>query len=199
MIRIGYMGIPFSNTEEAAKKLAGIMGWGSFELVPLMSAAGVAESLGSGGSDYGVVAVRNAVAGPVEETRAALSRGSFETVAEASIPIHHCAFVKREGIAIRAVASHVQALMQTGRSLERLYPGAEMIEAEDTAYAAEMLSEGILPEDVAVVCRRDAGERYGLLLAHENIEDDRDNMTSFLLIRPTGRGRGLAHPASGAV
>jgi prephenate dehydratase len=58
-----------------------------------------------------------------------------------------------------------------------------MEECEDTAYAAEMLSEGMLEEGSAAVCRKDAGEHYGLYLDRENVEDREDNMTKFSLVR----------------
>ena len=54
---------------------------------------------------------------------------------------------------------------------------------EDTAIAAEYLAEGKLPEDTAVVCRRNAGQMFHLRMIHENIEDRSDNMTEFHLLR----------------
>ena len=51
------------------------------------------------------------------------------------------------------------------------------------AYAAEMLAVGKLPEGSAAVCRKDAGEHYGLFLANENVEDNPDNMTKFSLVK----------------
>ena len=53
----------------------------------------------------------------------------------------------------------------------------------DTAIAAEMLSDGRLTEDTAVVCRRNAGEMFGLSMLYENIEDLEGNMTEFKLLR----------------
>ena len=74
-------------------------------------------------------------------------------------------------------------MAQSRKNLEKLYPGAEFVECEDTAYAAEMLAEGKLPAGSAAVCRRDAGEHYGLFLANENVEDNPDNMTRFSLVK----------------
>ena len=55
---------------------------------------------------------------------------------------------------------------------------------EDTAIAARYLADGRLPEDTAVLCRKNAGEAFGLHLVAENLEDDPRNMTEFILIKP---------------
>ena len=98
-------------------------------------------------------------------------------------PIHHCVFKRKKDDEVTSLVSHIQALMQSENNLKRLYPGAILVECEDTAYAAEMLSKGELPEGSAAVCRRDAGEHYGLYLDNENVEDNKDNMTKFSLVR----------------
>ena len=33
------------------------------------------------------------------------------------------------------------------------------------------------------MCRRDAGEFYGLFMANENVEDQKENMTRFAFLR----------------
>ena len=183
MIRIGYMGIPFSNSAEMSQKLADAHGLGESEHVPLMSAKGVVDALMEGSIDYGVLAVTNRFAGTVLESQKAQEGLPIESLRMEWTPIHHCVFVKGSDVRVTKVVSHVQALLQSRDSLERLYPDAELVECEDTAYAAEMLAEGIIGPECAAVCRKDAGEHYGLTLVHENIEDNKDNMTQFSLIR----------------
>ncbi len=183
-MRISYMGIPFSNSEEAANKFASSMGWNDVELVPAMTAEGVVASISSGESDYGVVAYSNITAGKVIETEIALKgRNNIVKISTDTVPIHHCIFTKNKDSKIRKISSHIQALLQTKNSLDRLYPGTERVEVEDTAYAAEMLADGRLQNDTAVVCRKNAGDHYGLFMAHENVEDRKDNMTTFILIK----------------
>ena len=184
-VTIAYMGIPGSNSEQAAMDFAAEMGWEDYDLLPRVDSRGVIRSMDEEGADYGVVAVANINAGPVIETREALEgRDDIEFVLSFWVPIHHCVFVK-EGYdgPVRHIASHIQALLQTKGNLERLFPDADRIEVEDTAVAAEYLSEGKLSEDTAVVCRRNAGQMFGLRMIHENIEDRSDNMTEFHLLR----------------
>ena len=184
MLRLGYMGIPLSNSEEAALSFAKKHDFQNYQMIPLMCSANVVESLEKGDIDVGVVAVKNAIAGTVKETELALkNKNGIEIVDTIDVPIHHCLFTKSPNINIKAVASHVQALLQTKDNLQRLCPETERIEVADTAYAAEMLAKGELSTDVAVVCRKEAGIYHGLILIKENIEDDKRNMTSFSMMK----------------
>lgn len=184
IIRIGYMGIPFSNTEEMALIFSKKFDLKDAELIPLMSAKNVMDELVAGRVDYGVLAVENKFAGIVEESR--IAKAGVRNLKELDLmwsPIHHCVFKRNKDDEVRSLVSHIQALMQSQNNLRRLYPGAEFVECEDTAYAAEMLSKGELPEGSAAVCRRDAGEHYGLYLDNENVEDNKENMTRFSLVK----------------
>ena len=183
-VRVGYMGIPFSNSEEMARVFSNKFDLNDVELVPLMSAKNVMDGLVAGDIDYGVLAVENKFAGIVEESRIAkLGVRNYLELDLMWSPIHHCVFKRNKDDKVTTLVSHVQALMQSQNNLRRLYPGAEFVECEDTAYAAEMLAKGELPEGAAAVCRRDAGEHYGLYLDSENVEDNKDNMTRFSLVK----------------
>ena len=183
MVIVGYMGIPGSNSEQAAIDLSRRMGWDEPTLLPLMSSRGVVDGLRDGSCEYGVLAVANITAGPVIETMESLAGVDHDVVLDQWFSIHHCVFVKNPDVTIRHISSHIQALLQTKEHLDALYPDADRIACEDTAYAAENLSKGLISEDTAVVCRRNAGEMFGLTMVHENIEDRADNMTQFHLIR----------------
>jgi len=184
MLRLGYMGIPFSNSEEAALRFIDKCHLENVILVPLMCSKNVIEALENKEIDLGVVALKNAIAGAVIETEIAMcGRDLIETVGNVDVPIHHCLYIKHPDSKIRAIASHVQALLQCENNLERLYPKTEKIEIADTAYAAEMLAGDSLSDEVAVICRKEAGDHHKLTLLNENIEDDERNMTSFSLLR----------------
>ena len=181
-IKVGYMGIPFSNSEAMALEFLREMNWKDAELIALMSSKATVDALLKGEVDYGVLAVRNSSAGEVGETKESLEGIRYRKILEGSERIHHCLFVKNEGSEVRCICSHIQALGQCRQSLEELFPGIEQKDCSDTAYAAEMLSKGELPEDCAVICRKSAGEHYGLCLLKENIEDRGDNETFFYLV-----------------
>ena len=182
--RVGYMGIPLSNSEHMAMIFSEKHGLKNIELVPLMSANNVVKALVSGDIVYGVLATLNRFAGTVVETRIALrDRYDIEKIDSDWTPIHHCVFTKDKDVKVTRVVSHIQALLQSEKNLKELYPDAEWMECEDTAYAAEMLAKGELPEGSAAVCRKEAGEYYGLHLVAENVEDNEGNMTLFSFVR----------------
>lgn len=188
-MKIGYQGIEGSNSEASAKSMAKRLGWTDVEYVPLVHSRGVVEALLSGAVDCGVMATLNHVAGVVQETESALRGVNYRMLALDCIPIHHCLFVKDASVTeIRSIASHIQALEQCRGTLARDYPKAAWKEEEDTAIAARYLAEGLLPRDAGVLCRRDAGEAFGLHLVRENLEDDAENATEFELIRLSKKG-----------
>lgn len=181
MKKMGYMGIPLSNSENAAKIFLDKHGIEA-ELVPLVTSEGVVKALLNGTADYGVVATKNIVAGPVIETEEAMKLGRVCKIDEIGVPIHHCVFVKRKDVVIDTVASHIQALGQTKSNLDILFPDTKRITVEDTALAAEMLADGRLSENTAVICGMSAGIYNGLILLESNVEDDKENLTYFALI-----------------
>ena len=188
-MKIGYQGIKGSNSEASARSMAKRLGWTGVEYVPLVHSRGVVAALLAGEVDYGVMATLNHVAGVVQETEAALRGLNYRMLALDCIPIHYCLFVRDASVTkIHTVASHIQALEQCRGTLAREYPNAVWKEAEDTAIAARHLAEGVLPKDTGVLCRRDAGEAFGLHLVRENLEDDAENATEFELIRLSEKG-----------
>ena len=183
-MRIAYQGIPGSNSEAVSVLFAKNQGFESPEYIPAVHSQGVVDMLARGEADYGVMATRNLIAGSVEETTNALNTISHRVLDAQWLPVHHCLFVKRPGVEIKAIASHIQALDQCRGNLQKRYPGMALKEMEDTAIAARYLADGGLPETTAVLCRRNAGEMFGLHMAAENLEDDPRNMTEFVLIKP---------------
>ena len=165
MVRIGYQGDIGSNSEEAALRFVrDYLGLQSdeYELVPLIESQRVVNKLKDKRIDYGVMAVRNSIAGIVKETEVALKGECFPVETTIVIPIHHCVFIK-QGIdesVIDTVTSHIQALHQTRKTRELWHPEWCEIVSNDTASAARALAEGKLPSCYAVICRKNAGEKY---------------------------------------
>ena len=184
-MKIAYQGIPGSNSEAASVLFAQNQGFVAPEYLPAVHSRGVVDMLVRGEADYGVMATRNLIAGVVEESLEALKDFTYLTVDAQWLPVHHCLFVKDETvISFDCIASHVQALDQCRGNLLRRYPGVRQQEVEDTALAARYLAEGKLSPSTAVLCRKNAGEAFGLHLAAERLEDDPRNMTEFVLIKP---------------
>ncbi len=185
-IKIGIQGELGSNCEEAAVKLAEKYDIKNYKIIPLVTSANVAASLNAEYIDYGVMATENSIAGRVAETELAMRelRTPYHISLPLYIPIHHCIFLKPDVKTedLNTIVSHIQALKQTRHTRDKLCPGLKEIKAEDTAAAARKLSEGIYPDNYAVICRKNAGEMYGLELWLENIEDDKSNETAFVML-----------------
>lgn len=184
MIRIGYQGIEGSNAEQAAKDLVKKLDLRDVEYVPLVDSPHVIKAMKTGETDFGVCAVYNSAAGMVLETFFATNGVELLIRGETTMNIHHCLFKKRDDIPdenLRFVASHILAIKQCENSIRYRYPQLKSIEVDDTGKAAKDLSEGELTEEYAVLCRKNAGEMFGLCLMDENIEDYKDNRTHFCL------------------
>lgn len=189
-MKIGYQGIEGSHSEEAAKTFARELGLKKVQLIPLISSLSVVEKLEKGEVDYGVVAVRNTLGGEVIETREALRNKDPQVLRQRSFAIHHCLFVLDSSVRlgdILAVASHIQALVQCQGNIKGHLGGVELIDIEDTALGALHLAQGKHEPTTAVLCKKTAGEKYGLHLLLENIEDSEDNRTDFILFNLKNR------------
>lgn len=179
MVKIGFQGDVGSNAEEATGRFIDEFKLENADQIPLITSKNVVSALIEQKIDYGVMATRNSIAGEVTETKEALNN-DIEMLEETQIPIHHCVFTKSKDVSkITSIASHIQALRQTRNTRKKIMPKAQEVECIDTALAAKMLCNGEYPSNYAVICRKNAGERYGLNLFAENIEDDKSNKTTF--------------------
>ena len=183
MIRIGYQGEVGSNSEEAAKQFVNKCCYpaGKYILIPLTSSKNVSSFLSSKEIDVGIMAIKNTIAGVVKETEEALQTIELQVIDTISITIHHCVFAKQNirKEQITTIVSHIQALSQTKHNRAILFPNCSEQEFEDTASAARNLAQNLFPDNYAVLCRKNAGEQYGLKLIAENTEDCKDNKTEF--------------------
>ena len=182
-MKIAYQGIPGSNSEAVSVLFAQNQGFIAPEYIPAVHSQGVIDMLKTGQADYGVMATRNLMAGAVGESDNALSTLSHRVIDAQWLSVHHCLFSKSADSKFDTIASHIQALGQCRNNLRNHYGECRLMEMEDTALAARMLADGSLPETTAVLCRRNAGEMFGLHLVAENMEDDSRNMTEFVLIK----------------
>lgn len=154
-------------------------------LVPLVDSMSAVNALKNKKVDYIVVATKNSIAGTVMETYNAIKDNYLHLVGTVVLPIHHCLF-KKKGVAndkIDTIASHVQALSQTKNYRNKYFPNCQEREMSDTAISAKYLSEGLLGDNCAVICRDNAGLMYDLELIQMNIEDCENNRTEFRIFK----------------
>ena len=192
-VSIAYLGPKGTYSDEAAHAFMGKIGAEDADLLACTSFTEVFDNVDRGKCTYGVVAIENALEGPVTAT---LDNFAFNSPAQILgvhvVDIHHCLIVhpKAERTQIRTIASHSQGLGQYRRFITRELPNAVSVSTSSTAESVKL---AMADPSVAAIATRYAAELYGAVVAEEEIEDRLGNQTSFALIgRP-----GTPSPLSG--
>ncbi|RNL42545.1 prephenate dehydratase [Paraeggerthella hongkongensis] len=181
-----YLGPAGTYSDEAARSFAARLGIDEPNLVECPSFSEVFDCVDRGRCAYGVVAMENALEGPVTATLDNFAfRSSATILGEAVLDIHHCLLVHPESdlTRIKTVASHPQGLAQCRRYLNEQLPGRATITTSSTAESARLAASD--PE-VAGIGNSFAAKLYGARVAEAGIEDHYGNQTSFALIGRQG-------------
>jgi prephenate dehydratase len=179
-MRVGFQGEPGAFSEAAAVQLLGP----GIRTVPRATFDATFRAIAEGVADALLVPVENTLAGSVVRVYDLLLQSPLEICGETILPIeHHLMACPGATFAdIRAVASHPVALAQCERFFEA-HPGLKRVPAEDTAGSVrEMMSRG--DQSCAAIAGRPAAGRYGAMILRENIEDNPENFTRFVLLLP---------------
>lgn len=131
--------------------------------------------------DYVVAPVENSTEGAVGRTLDLMVASPLKICGEVVLRIHHH-LLRREDDAgpVRRVYAHAQALAQCHEWLNKNLPaGVERVSVASNAEAARLASQ---ENGVAAIAGQAAAERYRLLKTAENIEDEPNNTTRFLVL-----------------
>jgi chorismate mutase/prephenate dehydratase len=151
------------------------------------SIKGVFQETAKKDNGLGVVPIENSLEGSVNLTLDGLVETRLKIMAETTMRISHCLLaVKTSWEQVTKVYSHPQALAQCQSWLKGNLPAARLIGVESTAQAAILASKE--PESAAIGSFV-AGERYGLNILAQSIEDNENNLTRFLVL-----GQGSTNP-----
>jgi len=147
----------------------------------------VFRSVESAADDYGVVPVENSTEGAVGRTLDLMTGTTLSVCGEVVLRIEqHLMRRADDGGAIERVYSHAQSLAQCHEWLNRELPAAQRIPVASNAEAARRASEDA---GSAAIAGELAAERYGLAIAHRNIEDEPNNTTRFWVLGRHAAGR----------
>jgi len=132
-------------------------------------------------ADYVVVPVENSTEGAVGRTLDLMVSTPLAVCGEVVLRIHHHLLRKQGDFAdIRRVYSHAQSLGQCHEWLNKnLPPHVERLSVSSNAEAARLAS---LDAGCAAIAGDAAAEKYGLIKLAENIEDEPNNTTRFLIL-----------------
>jgi len=185
MSRIAFLGPPGTFTEEALLTQPDLAG---AELVELRSMPDVLAATQDGEVDLGFVALENSIEGTIN-------------VSLDPLVFEHDVLIQREvvlGISlnlmapsgvrltdIERVVSFGPATAQCRRWLADNLPRAELVAANSTAEAAQVVGEGRVSE-AAAVSNALAAKLYGLEILAGDIEDHPENSTRFVLVAADG-------------
>ncbi len=183
-----YLGPEGSFSEAATHKRFGHAALG----VPCDSFDEVFRAVESGSANFGVVPVENSSEGMIGHNLDMLLQTPARVCGEVLLQVHQCLMSRQPGKdSIKRVYSHPQSLGQCRNWLNANLPNVERIAVSSNSEAARLAAE---QADSAAVGGREAGERYGVPILAENIEDDPRNTTRFVVIgnqdvAPSGRDK----------
>ncbi|NOT16031.1 MAG: prephenate dehydratase [Methylotenera sp.] len=192
-ISIAFLGPLGTYSEEAALKQFGL-GCGA---VVCGSIDEVFRTIEAGQADYGVVPVENSTEGAIGLTLDLLLASPLKICGEVTLPIHHCLLSQQTDIKqISHIFSHTQSLAQCHEWLNKNLPRTEREAVTSNARAAQMVHDLVTAENTfaAAIASKRAAELFGLNILAENIEDDPNNTTRFLVlgkhdVAPSGKDK----------
>ena len=161
----------------------------NYKIKYLYTTEKVLKQLELGNIDFGLFAMHNSRGGIVDESLKAIAKHIFEVEAEPSIVIRHF-LMKLPDVPvgkIKTIMAHPQVLKQCKENLSRLYPNLKQTSGKgdliDTAEAGKALSKGKIDKSIAILGPKSPSDLYGLEIIAENLQDDKNNVTSFLLVK----------------
>lgn len=176
--RVVFPGADGAYSQEATKDYFG-EGCNSFYVRTFREAM---EAIEDGAADFAVLPIENSTAGAVDEMYDLLAEFENYIVGETTIPIvHTLAGINGARLSdIRRVYSKGVALMQASRFLEE-NSSWQQISVANTAIAARKIIED---QDIsqAAVCSAHAAKVHGLTVLNDNINDNENNSTRFIIV-----------------
>jgi prephenate dehydratase len=179
-MRVAFQGEPGAFSEAAALQLLGQ----EITTVPRPTFDAVFRAISDGAADALLVPVENSLAGSVVRVYDLLLENALTITAETILPIelHLIAHPGASLADIRTVSSHPMALAQCERFFSA-HPQYKRVPAEDTAGSVREALAQADKTSAAIAGRRAADYYHGVILA-ERIQDNTENFTRFVLLRP---------------
>ncbi|WP_066568198.1 prephenate dehydratase [Snodgrassella sp. CFCC 13594] len=176
-LSITYLGPQGTFTEQAAIKHFGH----AAHTLPCISIDECFRQVEARQADYVVAPVENSTEGSVGRSLDLLVSTSLTACGEVVLRIHHHLLRRVSHVAnIRKVYAHAQALAQCHEWLSKNLPNdVARISVASNAEAARLASED---ESAAAIASQTAAERYQLSALANNIEDEPNNTTRFLVL-----------------
>lgn len=189
-MRVAFQGEPGAFSEAAAIQLLGE----AIATVPRPTFDSAFAAIPEGAADVLLAPVENTLAGSVVRVYDLLLESNLTVVAETILHIEH-QLIGCPGATLgdlRSASSHPVALAQCEKFF-LAHPHLKRVPTEDTAGSVrEVLSRG--DKSFAGIAARRAASIYGGVILAENIHDNTENFTRFVLLVPDGIAADFASP-----
>jgi len=186
-IRIGYLGDVGTYSYEACLKYT--ENKNKVELYNYKTISETILKLHEGKIDEAIVPIENSIEGGVSETiDSLLARNKLNIIDELTIEIEHCLLSKCEKIEeINNIYSHPQAIAQCRKYIMDKLPDAIINEVASTVEAAKLCGKNANMESKAgCISSRLCKDIYNLNILDDNISDEKNNMTKFIVLSKKG-------------
>ena len=150
----------------------------------------VFQALEDGEISFGQFAIYNTVGGLYEESLSVLGSYRFTIVDRYTIRIAHALMIRTDASLdqVDTILTHPEVLKQCRRNLAAKYSHLEQRlghgDLTDPSRIAEQLAAGRLPASVAVLSNPLLASIHGLHTVEEELQDDPDSESTFLLVAP---------------
>jgi prephenate dehydratase len=175
MIHVSFQGERGAYSEAAAKLFFNE----EIETIPLTTFAEVLESTSADKTEYSILPVENSLEGSVGESYDLLYSTSLNATGEVYHRIEHCLIGIGKLDEIDTVYSHPQALGQCRQFIEK--HNMKTIPAYDTAGSVKIIKE-LNKSNCACIASKAAAEIYRMPVIAENIANNLNNYTRFLIL-----------------
>ena len=184
-MRVAFQGEPGAFSEAAAVQLLGE----TIQTIPRATFDATFLAIHDGAADALLVPVENTLAGSVVRVYDLLLESKLEICGETILAIDHVliGYPGSRMPDIRSVASHPMALAQC-ESFFQTHPRLKRVPAEDTAGSVrEMMGRG--DRSCAAIAGMRAAKHYQATVLQENIQDNAENFTRFVLLLPSEQAK----------
>lgn len=159
-----------------------------YKIKYLYTSAKVMQMLRVGKIDRGQFAIHNSTGGMVDESVQAMANYKFKIVDQFAIRISHALMIREDAdlSKVTTIMTHPQVLAQCKQTLIQKYPHLAQTSGKgkliDHAVIAKKLGEKKLPKNIATMGSKVLAKLYNLKIVEDNLQDLKENYTSFLLV-----------------
>ena len=175
MVKVSFQGERGAYSEAAARSFF----TNEIETIPLPTFAEVLESTYSDKTEYSVLPVENSLEGSVGESYDLLYSTKLNVMGEIYHRIEHCLIGNGKLEEVDTVYSHPQALGQCRNFIQK--NNMKTVPTYDTAGSVRIIKE-INQGNVSCIASKSASEIYNMPIISENIADNQNNYTRFLVL-----------------